>query len=161
MKALTVTDTRTGQLRLVDLGYLGADALVPLVFGVVVATIVAHGFSAGWVARRPRPRGGGAGDHWQLMRPQRRVASTRPAREGAPSASSRVAHHAALSRVCSAVGMKYENERYPVADARPAGRGGRSCGVQGSSGGFCHSGPLSGMPTITRVDRRRCRRLRQ
>ena len=39
-------------LRLVDLGYDGADALVPLVFGVVIATIVAHGFSAGWVARR-------------------------------------------------------------------------------------------------------------
>ncbi len=39
-------------LRLVDLGYEGAEALVPLVFGVVIATIVAHGFSAGWVARR-------------------------------------------------------------------------------------------------------------
>ncbi len=39
-------------LRLVDLGYEGADALVPLVFGVVIATIVAHGFSASWVAKR-------------------------------------------------------------------------------------------------------------
>ena len=39
-------------LRLVDLGYDGADALVPLVFSVVIATIVAHGFSASWVAKR-------------------------------------------------------------------------------------------------------------
>ena len=39
-------------LRLVDLGYEGAEALVPLVFGVVIATIVAHGFSAGWLAKR-------------------------------------------------------------------------------------------------------------
>ncbi len=39
-------------LRLDDFGMMDADALVPLVFGVVVATIFAHGFSAGWVARR-------------------------------------------------------------------------------------------------------------
>lgn len=39
-------------LRLVDVGYEGAEALVPLVFSVVIVTIVAHGFSAGWVARR-------------------------------------------------------------------------------------------------------------
>ncbi len=39
-------------LRLVELGYEGADALVPLVFGVVIATILAHGFSASWVAKR-------------------------------------------------------------------------------------------------------------
>jgi len=39
-------------LRMVDLGYEGADALVPLVFGVVIATILAHGFSASWVAKR-------------------------------------------------------------------------------------------------------------
>ena len=39
-------------LRLEDFGMKDADALVPLVFGVVVATIFAHGFSAAWVARR-------------------------------------------------------------------------------------------------------------
>ena len=49
---VAIAVTSLFSLRLVDLGYLGADALVPLVFGVVVATIVAHGFSAGWVARR-------------------------------------------------------------------------------------------------------------
>lgn len=38
-------------IRLVDLGYEGADALVPLVFSVVIVTIIAHGFSAGYVAR--------------------------------------------------------------------------------------------------------------
>lgn len=38
-------------IRLVDLGYEGADALVPLVFSVVIVTIIAHGFSAGAVAR--------------------------------------------------------------------------------------------------------------
>lgn len=38
-------------IRLVDLGYDGADALVPLVFSVVIVTILAHGFSAGFVAR--------------------------------------------------------------------------------------------------------------
>lgn len=39
-------------LRLVDLGYEGADALVPLVFAVVIATIIAHGFSASWFAKK-------------------------------------------------------------------------------------------------------------
>jgi NhaP-type Na+/H+ or K+/H+ antiporter len=39
-------------LRLDDFGMKDADALVPLVFGVVVATIFAHGFSAAWVAKR-------------------------------------------------------------------------------------------------------------
>lgn len=39
-------------LRLEDFGMKDADALVPLVFGVVIATIFAHGFSAAWVARR-------------------------------------------------------------------------------------------------------------
>ena len=38
-------------LRLGDVGMKDADALVPLVFGVVIATIFAHGFSAAWVAR--------------------------------------------------------------------------------------------------------------
>ena len=38
--------------RLGELGVPGAEALVPLSFGVVIATIVAHGFSARWVARR-------------------------------------------------------------------------------------------------------------
>ena len=39
-------------LRLEDFGSPDAIALIPLSFGVVVATIVAHGFSASWVARR-------------------------------------------------------------------------------------------------------------
>ena len=39
-------------LRLGEFGIEDADALVPLSFGVVIATIFAHGFSAGWVARR-------------------------------------------------------------------------------------------------------------
>ena len=39
-------------LRLVDGGFEGAEALVPLSFAVVIATIFAHGFSAGWVAER-------------------------------------------------------------------------------------------------------------
>ncbi len=39
-------------LRLVDYGLEDAEALVPLSFAVVIATIFAHGFSAGWVARR-------------------------------------------------------------------------------------------------------------
>jgi len=39
-------------LRLVDHGLEGAEALVPLSFAVVIATIFAHGFSAGWVADR-------------------------------------------------------------------------------------------------------------
>ena len=38
--------------RLEEYGVAGAEALVPLSFGVVIATIVAHGFSAQWVARR-------------------------------------------------------------------------------------------------------------
>lgn len=39
-------------LRLVDYGIETAEALIPLSFGVVIATIFAHGFSAGWWARR-------------------------------------------------------------------------------------------------------------
>lgn len=39
-------------IRLTDLGVEGAEALVPLSFGVVIATIIAHGMSAGWLARR-------------------------------------------------------------------------------------------------------------
>jgi NhaP-type Na+/H+ or K+/H+ antiporter len=39
-------------IRLVDHGLEGAEALVPLSFAVVIATIFAHGFSAGWVADR-------------------------------------------------------------------------------------------------------------
>jgi NhaP-type Na+/H+ or K+/H+ antiporter len=38
--------------RLEEFGVPGAEALVPLSFGVVIATIVAHGFSAPWLARR-------------------------------------------------------------------------------------------------------------
>lgn len=39
-------------MRLVDYGVEDAEALVPLSFGVVIVTIFAHGFSAGWLARR-------------------------------------------------------------------------------------------------------------
>ena len=39
-------------IRLVDYGFPGAEALVPLSFAVVIATIFAHGFSASWVAER-------------------------------------------------------------------------------------------------------------
>ncbi|WP_431471067.1 cation:proton antiporter [Sphingosinithalassobacter sp. LHW66-3] len=39
-------------LRLVDYGVPDAEALVPLSFAVVVVTILAHGFSAPWVAQR-------------------------------------------------------------------------------------------------------------
>lgn len=39
-------------LRLSDYGVPGAEALVPLGFGVVIATIFAHGFTAAWFARR-------------------------------------------------------------------------------------------------------------
>lgn len=39
-------------IRLVDYGMPGAEALVPLSFAVVIATIFAHGFSAAWVAER-------------------------------------------------------------------------------------------------------------
>lgn len=41
-------------LRLTELGVPDADGLIPLSFGVVVATIIAHGFSAQWAARRLR-----------------------------------------------------------------------------------------------------------
>jgi len=37
-------------IRLIDYGMPGAEALVPLSFAVVIATIFAHGFSASWVA---------------------------------------------------------------------------------------------------------------
>lgn len=49
---VAIAVTSLFSLRLVELGYEGADALVPLVFGVVIATILAHGFSASWVAKR-------------------------------------------------------------------------------------------------------------
>ncbi|MEZ5707841.1 MAG: sodium:proton antiporter [Blastomonas sp.] len=39
-------------IRLGDYGIADAEALVPLSFAVVIATIFAHGFSAAWVARR-------------------------------------------------------------------------------------------------------------
>ena len=39
-------------IRLVDKGFDGAEALVPLSFAVVIVTIFAHGFSASWVAHR-------------------------------------------------------------------------------------------------------------
>lgn len=39
-------------IRLVDYGVEDAEALIPLSFGVVIATIFAHGFSAKWWARR-------------------------------------------------------------------------------------------------------------
>lgn len=39
-------------LRLGEYGFPGAEALVPLSFAVVIATIFAHGFSAAWVAER-------------------------------------------------------------------------------------------------------------
>lgn len=39
-------------IRMTEFGVPDADALIPLSFGVVVATIIAHGFSARWVARR-------------------------------------------------------------------------------------------------------------
>lgn len=39
-------------IRLADYGIADADALIPLSFGVVVATIFAHGFSARWLAQR-------------------------------------------------------------------------------------------------------------
>ena len=39
-------------IRLIDYGLPGAEALVPLSFAVVIATIFAHGFSASWVAER-------------------------------------------------------------------------------------------------------------
>lgn len=39
-------------IRLEDYGIADAEALVPLSFAVVIVTIFAHGFSAGWVARK-------------------------------------------------------------------------------------------------------------
>ena len=39
-------------LRLTEYGMPGAEALVPLSFAVVIATIFAHGFSAAWVAEK-------------------------------------------------------------------------------------------------------------
>ncbi|MEM8695741.1 MAG: sodium:proton antiporter [Pseudomonadota bacterium] len=39
-------------IRLIDFGIEDAEALIPLSFGVVIATIFAHGFSAKWWARR-------------------------------------------------------------------------------------------------------------
>ena len=35
-----------------DLGYADADALAPLAFAIVFATVIAHGFSIGWLGRR-------------------------------------------------------------------------------------------------------------
>lgn len=37
---------------LAEAGYVDADMLVPLVFSLIVATVVLHGFSLGWLARR-------------------------------------------------------------------------------------------------------------
>jgi NhaP-type Na+/H+ or K+/H+ antiporter len=37
---------------LVDLGYEDAELLVPLAFAIVFATVIAHGFSIGWLGRR-------------------------------------------------------------------------------------------------------------
>ncbi|MEE4350735.1 MAG: sodium:proton antiporter [Pacificimonas sp.] len=39
-------------IRLQELGYVSAAALTPLAFAVVIVTIIAHGFSAKWVAAR-------------------------------------------------------------------------------------------------------------
>ncbi|WP_239018224.1 cation:proton antiporter [Sphingomonas flavalba] len=39
-------------IRMTEFGVPDANALIPLSFGVVVATIIAHGFSAKWVAQR-------------------------------------------------------------------------------------------------------------
>ncbi|MCC7410679.1 MAG: sodium:proton antiporter [Gammaproteobacteria bacterium] len=36
---------------LVERGYAGADQLVPLIFALIIATVVLHGFSIGWLAR--------------------------------------------------------------------------------------------------------------
>ncbi len=49
---IAVAITGLFALRLVDYGFPGAEALVPLSFAVVIATIFAHGFSAAWVAER-------------------------------------------------------------------------------------------------------------
>lgn len=40
--------------RMEELGFEGAELLLPLVFAVVFATVVAHGLSIGWLARRLR-----------------------------------------------------------------------------------------------------------
>jgi NhaP-type Na+/H+ or K+/H+ antiporter len=45
-------------LRLGGLGYSDGSTLVTISFGLVVATIGAHGFSAGWLARRLKLTGG-------------------------------------------------------------------------------------------------------
>ncbi|MBV7255342.1 sodium:proton antiporter [Pacificimonas sp. WHA3] len=39
-------------IRLEELGFEDADALMPLAFAVVIITIIAHGFSAKWVAQK-------------------------------------------------------------------------------------------------------------
>ena len=47
---------------LAEQGYAGAEELLPLVFTLILATIVLHGFSLGWLARRldlSAQRGGG------------------------------------------------------------------------------------------------------
>ncbi len=36
---------------LIDQGYAGADELLPLIFALIVTTVVLHGFSIGWAAR--------------------------------------------------------------------------------------------------------------
>jgi NhaP-type Na+/H+ or K+/H+ antiporter len=38
--------------QLVERGFAGAEMLVPLVFAVILLTVVLHGFSVGWLARR-------------------------------------------------------------------------------------------------------------
>lgn len=40
--------------RLIDSGYSDADQLLPLVFSLIAATVVLHGLSIGWLARRLR-----------------------------------------------------------------------------------------------------------
>lgn len=49
-------------LRLQELGYAGAELLVPLTFSVIIGTVVLQSTTAGWIARRlgvaePEPRG--------------------------------------------------------------------------------------------------------
>lgn len=39
---------------LVEAGYVDGDRLVPIVFGVILITVVLHGFTMGWMARRLR-----------------------------------------------------------------------------------------------------------
>ena len=38
--------------RLYEAGYAGAESLLPLVFGVIFATVLLHGLSIGWLARK-------------------------------------------------------------------------------------------------------------